>query len=111
MKLTPKHDHHLFSPNPANTIRLRDDLLVELDFMEYYDIITTLPFLKSSSPVFAQRQSLRKLRILINFRRINHLIGYDYKNNYFVIPTMADKTANLAGKQIFSKKTVVKPTS
>ena len=46
VKLTPEHDCSVYSPNPATPIHLRDELLVELNLMECYDIITTLRFLK-----------------------------------------------------------------
>ena len=71
--------------------------------MQYYDIITTLPFSRYSSPVFAHRKSSGKLRILIDLRRINHLLRHDYNNSNYPIPTMADATAHPAGKTIFAK--------
>ena len=67
VKLTPEHDRPVYSKNPATPIHLRDELLVELVLIECYDIITTLPFSKYSSPTFAQRKSSGKLRILIDF--------------------------------------------
>ena len=102
VRLTPEHDRPVYSPNPATPIYLRDELLVELALMEYYDI-TTLPFSKYSSRIFAQRKSSGKLRIVIDLRRVNHLLLYDYKNSNFPIPTMADATAHLAGKSVFAK--------
>ena len=103
VKLTPEHERPIYTPNPTTAIHLRDELLIELALMQYYDIITTLPFSKYSSTIFAQRKSSGKLRILIDLRRINHLLRHDYKNNNFPIPTMADATAHLAGKKIFAK--------
>ena len=103
VKLTPEHNRPIYSPNPATPIHLRDELIVELALMQYYDIITTLPFSRYSSPIFAQRKSSGKLRILIDLRRINHLLRHDYNNNNYPIPTMADATAHLAGKTIFAK--------
>ena len=103
VKLTPEHERPIYTPNPTTAIHLRDELLIELALMQYYDIITTLSFSKYSSPIFAQRKSSGKLRILIDLRRINHLRRHDYKNNNFPIPTMADATAHLAGRKIFAK--------
>ena len=103
VKFTPEHDRMVYSLNPATPIHLRNELLIELALIEYYDIITTLPFSKYSVPIFAQRKSSGKLRILIDLRRTSHLLRYDYKNNNFPIPTMADSTAHLAGKSIFAK--------
>ena len=71
--------------------------------MQYYDIIKTLPFSKYSSPIFAQRKSSGRLRILIDLRRINHLLRHDYTKNNFPMPTMSDASAHLAGKKIFAK--------
>ena len=56
VKLTPEHNRPIYSPNPTLPIHLRDELIVELALMQYYDIITTLPFSRYSSPVFAQRK-------------------------------------------------------
>ena len=103
VKLTPEHEKPIYTPNPTTAIHLRDELLIELALMQYYDIITTLPFSNFSSAIFAQRKSSGKLRILIDLRRVNHLLRHDYKNNNLPIPTMADATSHLAGKKIFAK--------
>ena len=103
VKLTPEHDKPIYTSNPTTPIHLRDEILIELALMQYYDIITSLPFSKYSSPIFAQRKSSGKLRILIDLRRINHLLRHDYTNNNFPIPTMSDASAHLAGKKIFAK--------
>ena len=103
VKLTPEHEKPIYSPNPTTAIHLRDELFIELALMQNYDTLTTLPFSKFSSPIFAQRKSSGQLRILIDLRRINHLLRHDYKNNNFPIPTMADATAHLAGKKFFAK--------
>ena len=62
-----------------------------------------LPFSRYSSPVFGQRKSSGKLRILIDLRRTNNLLRHDYNNNNYSIPTMTDATAHPAGKTIFAK--------
>ena len=103
VKLTPEHNRPVYSPNAITPIHLRDELIIELALMQYYDIITTLPFSKYSSPIFAQRKSSGKLRILVDLRKINHLLRHDYSNHNFPIPTMADASAHLAGKSIFAK--------
>jgi hypothetical protein len=71
--------------------------------MQYYGIITTLPFSKYSSPIFAQRKPNGKLRVLIDLRKINHLIRHDYDTNNFPISTIADAGQHLAGKKYFCK--------
>ena len=103
VELTPEHNRPVYSPNAITPIHLRDELIIELALMQYYDIITTLPFSKYSSPIFAQRKSSGKLRILIDLRKINHLLRHDYSNHNFPIPTMADVSAHFAGKSIFAK--------
>ena len=70
---------------------------------QYYGIITTLPFSKYSSPIFAQRKPSGKLRLLIDLRKINHLLRFDYDANNFPISTFADAGAHPAGKKLFCK--------
>ena len=68
IKFTPKHDDPFYVqslPTPTN-------LKVELPLMQEYGIITTLPYSKYSSPIFAQRKPNGKLRILVDLRSINH---------------------------------------
>ena len=115
-KLTPENDKPIHTSNPTTPIHLRDEILIELALMQYYDLlqhstITTLSFSKYSSPIFAQRKSSGNLRILIHLRRINHLLRHDYTNNNLPIPTMSDASAHLAGKKISWKSIVVKLTS
>ena len=78
-------------------------MLVELSLMQYYGIITSLPFSKHASPIFAQRKSNGNLRILIDLRRINHLIRHDYDSHNFPLSSLADVGHHLAGKRLFTK--------
>ena len=87
-------------PNPTN---LKDDLLVELVLMPEYGIITTLPYIKYSSPIFAQRKPNGKLRILVDLRRINHLIKNDYGEHNHPVTTVSDAAQHMAGKKYFCK--------
>ena len=87
---------------PTPTI-LKDDLLVELALMQEYGIITTLPHSKYSSPIFAQRKPNGKLRILVDLRRINHLIKNDYSEHNHPVTTIADAAQHMAGKKYFCK--------
>ena len=103
VKLTPEHNRPVYSTNAITPIQLRDELFIELALMQYYDIITTLPFSNYSSPIFAQRKSSGTLRILFDLRKKNHLLRLDYSNHNFPIPTMADASCDLAGKSIFAK--------
>ena len=102
IKLTPEHDKPVYAPSPPTPIHMREELLVELALMQYYDILTTLPYSKYSSPIFAQRKPSGKLRHLVDLRRINHLIRHDYDRNNFPISTLQDAGKNLAGQK-FSK--------
>ena len=82
---------------------MRDELIVELALMHYYNLITTLPHSKYCSPVFAQRKSSGRLRILIDLRRINHLLRNDYINSNFPISNMSDASNHFAGKKFLNK--------
>ena len=103
IKLTPEHDRPIYSQSPPTPIHIRDELQVELALLQYYGIITVLPFSKYSSPIFAQRKPSGKLRLLIDLRKINHLIRHDYDTHNFPISTLADAGAHLAGKKYFCK--------
>ena len=103
VKLTPAHDLPVYVESPPTPIHLRDEILVELALMQYYGIVTLLPNSKYSSPIFAQRKSSGKLRILIDLRRANHLLRNDYSNNNFPISNMTDAVHHFAGKTLFTK--------
>ena len=51
--LTPKDDSPAYSQNLPTPINLKEDILVELALLHRYGIITTLPFSKYASPIFA----------------------------------------------------------
>ena len=51
-----------------------EDLTVKLALMHRYGIITTLPFSKYASLIFAQRKPNGKLRLLVDLQKINALI-------------------------------------
>ena len=74
VKLTPQHEEPVYSQSLPTPTNLKDNLLVELALMQEYGIITTLPHSKHSSPIFAQRKPNCKRRILVDLRRMNHLI-------------------------------------
>ena len=103
IKLTPSHDLPVYMQSPNTPIHLREELLIELALMQYYNLITTLTHSKYGSPIFAQRKSSGKLRILIDLRRINHLLRDDYKETNFPISNMNDATNHFAGKKLFNK--------
>ena len=101
-KLTPENDMPVYVRCPITPIHLRDELIVELALMHYFNLVTTLSHSKYSSPVFAQRKSSGKLRISIDLR-INHLLRNDYLNTNFPISKMSDASNHFAGKTLFTK--------
>ena len=58
----------------------------------------TLPFSRYASPIFAQKKSNGKLRLLVDLRKINNSI---YKNNNHPVSTLIDAAQHLAGKKLF----------
>ena len=56
VKLTPKDERPIYTQSLPVPINLKEDLTVELALMHRYGIITTLPFSKYASPIFAQRK-------------------------------------------------------
>ena len=87
-------------PTPIN---LKDDITVELALLHRYGIITTLPFSKYASPIFAQRKPNGRLRLLVDLRKINNLITQDYVNNNHPVSTLSEAAQHMAGKKLFCK--------
>ena len=65
--------------------------------------MTTLPYSKHCLPIFAQRKPNGKLRILLDLRRINHLLKNGYNQHNHPVTTMADAAQHLAGKRYFCR--------
>ena len=103
VSLTPKDDKPVYTQSLTVPINLKEDLTVELALMHKYGIITTLPFSKYASPIFAQRKPNGKLRLLVDLRKINALIADDYINNNHPVSTLSDAAQHLAGKKLFCK--------
>ena len=103
VNLTPKHDEPVYSQSLPTPTNLKDDLLVDFALMQEYGIITTLPYSKYSSPIFAQRKPNGKLRYLVDLRRINHLIKNDYSEHNHPVTTVLDAAQHMAGKKYFCK--------
>ena len=93
----------MYTQGPPTPNHYRDEVLVELALLLYWGVITTLKYSKYSSPISAVRDPSGKLRLLVDLRRINHLIQHDYDNHNFPIETLADVSAHLAGKKFFAK--------
>ena len=94
--LTPQHEELVYSQSLLTPANRKDNLLVESALMQEYGFITTTPHNKYSSRVFAQRKSNGKLRILVDLRRINHLIQNDYGENNHGVTTIADAAQHMA---------------
>ena len=103
VKLTPKDDSPAYSQSLPAPINLKKDILVELAMLHKYGIITTLPFSKYASPIFAQKKPNGKLRLLVDLRKISNLISDDYINNNHPVSTLVDAAQHLAGKKLFYK--------
>ena len=103
VKLTPNYDRPEYSQSLPTPINLKDDITVELALLHKYGIITTLPFSKYASPIFAQRKPNGSLRLLVDLRKINNLITEDYINNNHPVSTLSDAAQHMAGKKLFCK--------
>ena len=103
VKLTPEDDKVVYSQSLPKLIHLKEDLIVELALMHKYGIITVLLFSKYASPIFPQRKPNGKLRLLVDFRKINTLIADDYTNKNHPVSTLSDAAQHLAGKSVFCK--------
>ena len=103
VQLTPLDNRPANSQSLPAPINLKDEILVELALLHKYGIITTLPFSKYASPIFAQRKPNGKLRLLVDFRKINTLIADDYINNNHPVSTLTAAAQHMGGKNLFCK--------
>ena len=56
VKLTSKDDSLAYSQSLPTPINLEEDIFLELSMLHQYGVITTLPFSKYASPIFAQKK-------------------------------------------------------
>ena len=77
--------------------------MIELALLQNFNIIPALSLSKYSSPIFVHRKPPGKLRILIDLRRVNHLLRHDKLNINFPISNMTDARNHFAGKNLFCK--------
>ena len=103
VNLTPKDDSPAYSQSLPTPVNLEEDILVELALLHKYGIITTLPFSKYASPIFAQKKPNGKLRLLVDLRKINNLISDDYINHNHPVSTLTDAAQHMAGRKLFCK--------
>ena len=101
VKLAPKNNSPAYSQSLPAPINLKEDILVELAMLHKYGIITTLPFSKYASPIFAPKKPNGKLRLVVDLRKI--LISNEYINNNHPVSTLFDAAQHMAGKKLFCK--------
>jgi len=61
IKLTPEYALPVYFQGLPAPIHVRDEILVELALIQYFDIVTTLSHSKYSSPIIVHRKSSGKL--------------------------------------------------
>ena len=103
VKLTPNDDRPAYSQSLPTPMNLKDDITVELALLHRYGIITTLPFAKYSSPMFAQGKPNWRVCLLVDLRKINNLITQDYVNSNHHVSTLSDAAQHKAGEKLFCK--------
>ena len=103
VQLTLLENRPAYSQSLPAPINFKDDIFVELALLHKYGIITTLPFSKNASPISAQRKPNGKLRLLVDFRKINTLTADDYINNNHPVSTLTDAAQHMAGRNLFCK--------
>ena len=103
VQLTPLNNRPAYSQSLSAPINLKDYFLVELALLHKYGIITPLPFSKYASPIFAQKKSNEKLRLLVDFRKINQLTADVHIKNNHPVSTLTDAAQHMAGKNLFCK--------
>ena len=101
VELTPKDDSPAYSQSLPAPINLKEGILVEVAMLHKDGIITTLPFSKYASPIFAQKKPNVKVRLLVDLRKINNLISDDYINNIHPVSALVDVAQHMAGKKLF----------
>ena len=57
IKLTPERPLLVYVQGPPAPIHLRDKILVELELLQIFNVITTLSHSKYSSPIYFHRKS------------------------------------------------------
>ena len=103
VQLTALDNRPTYSQSLPAATNLKDDLLVKLALLHKYGIITTIPFSKYVSPIFAQRKPKGKLCLLVDLRKINTLIADDSINNNYPVSTLTGAAQHMAGKNLFCK--------
>ena len=75
--------HTILNDRPAESqsllapINFKDDILLELVLLQWWGIVTTLPFNKKATPIFARRKPNGNICFFVELRKINTLIAHD----------------------------------
>ena len=101
VKLTQKDNKAVYNQSLPIPSHLKQNLVVELALIHKYGIITVLLLSKYASPIFAQRKPSKKLRLLVDLRKINSPIADDYTNNNYSVSIFSDAAQHLAWKSLF----------
>ena len=103
IKFTPERSIPIYEQGHPRPIHLRKKLQVDLALMHYYGLITTSSQSRYSSPLFAQRKTSGRLRLLIDLRKVNHLLKNDFVNTNFPISNMSDAINYFTGEKLFTE--------
>ena len=102
-KLTPSNESPAYRQNLPTPITLKENIKVELAFLHINGSITTLPFSKNASPIFARGKPNAKLRLVVALRKINKLTSGKHKNNNHSVSTSTDAAQQKPEKKLFCK--------
>ena len=103
MQLTPLDKKPAYSQSLPAPVNLIDVFIVELALLHKYGIITTLPFTKYASPIFARTKPNGIQRLLVDLRKMNTLIADDLIINNHPLSTITDAAQHISGKNVFRK--------
>ena len=104
VKLTSIDQSPAYSQSLPKPINLKKANAVELAPFQKYGHFTTFSFSKEVSLLFAQKKPYRKLRLLVDFRKINNLISAKYINNNRLLGTLTDAGQHIAGRNVFFQR-------
>ena len=74
VQLTPLDNRPAYSQSLPASTNLKHDILVELALLHKYGIITTVPFSKYASPIFAQRKPNGNYAFWMTSEKLIHLL-------------------------------------
>ena len=73
VQLTPLDNRPAYNQSLPAPINLKDDIRMELALLHKYGIITTLPFRKFASPIFAQGNQMGNYAFWLTSAKFTHL--------------------------------------